>query len=447
VRDWITVGGAIAALLAVACAGSNRESIHPDPPPEGRAVPVADPPPSRVTMHVSIFPEALKAQLEASLPPSAEGEVAFLAGKTLKYVWVREPFELKFDRGRVIVTTNVTATVSLLGDRVFKIALRVAGEPIITPDYQAALQSAEVTVAAEGSLDRLNRAIEEKLREQLLTTLENLRLDVRPLLTELYARIVQPIPLPLGYGENGCASMEVAAIEAGPTVLAGGIEKDFGLVVLPSVTMPCARTSTTPPPLPLLANVASIPSGPFTVVLPVAADYLELSKAMDRSINGKLYFSKEYPRLYLEKPQVFSSGESLVIKLMLGGDLEVAGIETALEGELYFAGHPRLVDNQITIPDLELTPGTVDSLLGLKILLDGGSIRDQARAALRLDVSERLNAVKEKLSTELTFKDGLGCARAELLRSEITGIHPHASFLRIYVTINAQGSIYFPCKR
>lgn len=434
-------------VLAVSCAGTSRQSIHPDAPPEGRSVPIADPPPSRVTIHVSIFPEALKAQLEASLPPGAEGEVDFLAGKTLEYVWVRDPFELRFDRGRVVVSTLVTATVKLLGDRVFKIQLKVAGEPIITPDYQAALQSAEVTVAAEGSLDRLNRAIEEKLRAQLLDTLENIRLDVRPLITEFYQRLMQPIPLPAGYGENGCATLEVAAIEAGPTVLAGGIEKDLGIVVLPSVTMPCARTSTVPPPLPLLANVASIPSGPFTVVVPVAADYLELSKAMEKSINNKLYFSKEYPRLYLEKPQIYSSGESLVIKLMLGGDLEVAGMATDLEGELYFSGHPRLVDNQITIPDLELTPGTVDSLLGLKVLLDGGSIRDQARAALRLDISERLNAVKDKLSTELTFKDGLGCARADLLRSEITGIHPHASFLRIYVTINAQSSIYLPCKR
>lgn len=438
----------IAAVFLTACASGGSTRVHPTPPPEGRAGPIADPPPSRVTMHVSIFPEAMQRQLEASLPLSGAGEVPFLAGKTLSYEWTRVPFQLRFDRGRVIVRTDVTTVVKLLGDRVFNISLTVAGEPIITPDYRAALQSAEVTVTAEGSVDRLNRAIEAKLRETLLETLENFRLDVRPLLTELYARIAQPIPLPVGIGANGCASLDIAAIEAGPTVLAGGVEKDLGLVVLPSVTMPCARTSTVVPPLPLLANVASIPSGPFTVVVPVAADYAELSNAMSASMQHRLFFSKEYPRLYLEKPQIYASEEgTLVIRLLLGGSLELAGLETPLEGELYFSGHPRLQDNEITIPDLELTPGTADGLLRLKVLLDGDSIRDQARRALRLDISERINAVKDKLSTELNFADDIGCARAELLRTEMSGIFPHQTFLRIYVTVNAQGSIYLPCKR
>jgi hypothetical protein len=149
----------------------------------------------------------------------------------------------------------------------------------------------------------------------------------------------------------------------------------------------------------------------------------------------------------MEKPEVFSSDETIVIRMLIGGVINLTGMDTTLDGELYFSGHPRLIDNQITVPDLDLTPGTVDTLLGLKLAFDRESIRDQARMALRLDVSERLALVKEKLSSELSFDDGLGCVRAQLLRSEITGIYPHQSFLRIYVSVNAQGSIYLPCRQ
>jgi hypothetical protein len=411
-------------------------------PGEGRPSPVADPPPSRVTMHVSIFGEAIRANLDSSLPATGEGDVDLLAGKTLHYVWTREPLVLKFDRGRVVVTTNVNGAVQLLGERKFTIKVRVFGEPVITPDYRAVLQSTEVDIRAEGSVESVNRTIEKTLQEQLTQTLETFQLDVRPLVEQLYARIAQPIPLESG----GCAELRVASIEAGPTVLAGGMEKDISVVVLPSVTLPCARTSTTPPPLPLLANVASLPTGPFTVVVPIAAEYGELSRAMDKAMNGKLFFSKEYPRIYLEKPEVFSAEETVIIRMMLGGTVDIGDMTASLGGELYFSGHPRLADNQITVPDLELTSGSLDALTQLKFALDGGSIRDQARQALRLDVSERLALVRDKLSTQLSFNEGAGCVRAELLRAEVTGIYPHQSFLRIYVTASAQGSVYLPCK-
>ncbi len=265
-------------------------------------------------------------------------------------------------------------------------------------------------------------------------------------MTRLYTRMAQPWPLP-GALAQGCAEVRITSIEAGPTVLSGAMEKDLGFAVLPSLTLPCARTSTVPAPLPLLANVAAMPTGPFQVTLPVATEYEELSRAMDASIGGKLFFSKQFPKLYLEKPHVYATDDRVVIRLNLGGHVDLGGATTSLGGELYFAGHPRVIDNQLTIPDLELTPGTADGLLRLKVLLDGNSIRDQARAALRLDVSERMNQVRSKLATELVFDDDLGCVRAELLRSEITGIFPHASFLRIYVNIHAQAAMFLPCRK
>jgi hypothetical protein len=213
--------------------------------------------------------------------------------------------------------------------------------------------------------------------------------------------------------------------------------------------MPAVDAGTPLPDLklPLLQNVASLPTGPFTVVVPVAARYEELSAAIDQAIKGKLYFSETHPDLYMHHPKVYASEDQVVIRVLLGGKANVAGTKLDMDGEIFFAGHPRVIDNQITVPDLDITPGTASELLKLKVAVDHDALVAQARSAMRVDVSERLAAVKDKLSTELTFAQDMGCMRASVFRSEVTGIFPHEHFLRIYVTVDAQAGLYMPCKR
>ncbi|MDC3960534.1 hypothetical protein [Polyangium jinanense] len=67
-------------------------------------------------------------------------------------------------------------------------------------------------------------------------------------------------------------------MEAGPTVLAGGFEKDLALVVAPSVTIPC-QPPNPDAKLPPLVNVATLQPGPFTVTVPIVGTYDELAKA------------------------------------------------------------------------------------------------------------------------------------------------------------------------
>src|SRR5208282_4815088 len=93
--------------------------------------------------------------------------------------------------------------------------------------------------------------------------------DLRPLLAQAESRIAQPIDLPVG-DAHGCAELRVLGIEAGPTVLADGLEKDIAVIVSPSVTLPCSQSATSgegAPLLPPLQNVTSVPSGPFTVTV------------------------------------------------------------------------------------------------------------------------------------------------------------------------------------
>ena len=62
--------------------------------------------------------------------------------------------------------------------------------------------------------------------------------------------------------------------------------------------------------------MTSVPTGPFTVVVPIAARYDELQKAMGMLFtDGKYFFSKEYPALYLENPEIYESQGQIVLKV------------------------------------------------------------------------------------------------------------------------------------
>ena len=65
------------------------------------------------------------------------------------------------------------------------------------------------------------------------------------------------------------------------------------------------------------------PSGAFELVIPIAASYDELQRAMSAAFtDGKLYFSKDQPDLYLEKPELYASGGAVVVKVHIDGTVK-----------------------------------------------------------------------------------------------------------------------------
>ena len=329
--------------------------------------------------------------------------------------------------------------------------MRVEAEPIVSGEYAVKLQSVDVRVTS--SDQRLSFAdqvagVYEKISSPISAQLRAFTYDLHPLLAEAESRVGRPIDLPLG-DAHGCAELHVLGIEAGPTILADGLEKDIALVVAPSVTLPCEDGATgveAAPSLPPLSNVATLVPGPFTVTVPIAARYDELTRAMTMAFTGgKLFFSADYPGLYLERPEIYESGGALVLKLHLKGPVHKFGIDADLDGDLYLTGHPAVVDNELQIPDLEPTIETRNFLLSLKAMSDGDRIRDQARQALRLDIGDRLRPVRDKLSSDLTFGSADACFHGDVDRVEITGVHPHASYLRVYVQVTARARAMVPC--
>lgn len=438
-------------LCAALGAGCSPEftALYPPRPPGTPGEALADPTPSRVVLHATVTSAGLKDALEQSFPKTGEGTFPLL-GTERRFTWTRDPATLKFNQGRLVLEMHVLANADLpVSSLDIPLDFHIVVEPVITSGYVARLQSAEVDVKSDARLIRFADTAADVLgtiKKQVQAKLDDFSYDLRPLLDEVHARISNPVELPLG-DARGCARLKVLGVEAGPTVLADGIEKDLALVIAPSVTIPCS-VETTPAVLPPLANVATIQPGPFTVTVPIAAKYEELAKAMTLAFtDGKLFFSKDFPELYMEQPEIYASKDQIILKLHINGPIKKYGIDTTLNGDLYMTGHPVVEDNELKVPDLEPTIETSSFLLGLKAAIDGGSIRDQARAALHLDIGERLRAVKDKLSTDLSFGDGRGCLKAAANKIEVSGVHVHSAYLRVYVAVTGTAAAYLPCPK
>jgi hypothetical protein len=436
-----------AALAILSC--SRFGPLYPPRPVPSEGPPLADPEPTRIVVHVAVTSAAMRAALEDAIPRTGDGTFPLLGGDR-RYTWERGPLDVGFAQGRVLLSTKVRVGVALPLEKLdVPLDLRVGAEPVVSSAYAVKLQSVDVTVTSSDS--RLNVAdkltgVYAKIGDAISGKVKAFAYDLRPLLEEAYARVSRPIDLPMGEA-SACARLKVLEVEAGPTVLADGLEKDLALVVAPSITLPCPDLHEDgPPQLPPLSNVAALTSGPFTVTLPIAARYDELTRAMSLAFtDGKLFFSAEYPQIYLEKPEIYESQGALVLKLHLAGPVHKMGIDTDLDGNLYLTGHPAVVDNELRVPDLEPTIETRGFLLSLKAMTDGDRIRDEARAALRLDIGARLHDATSKLGDELTFGSESGCFRGDVDRVEVTGVYPHAAYLRVHVSVTGRARASFPC--
>ena len=440
----------VAPLLA-ACAGA---PIYPPRPVSLRGALPVDPAPSKVVVHLSVTAAGLASELERVLPKDGKGVVKILGGER-PYGWTRGPLTVRAEGDRVSVSAELLAELALpvIGVQRFPLALVARALPMVTSDYLVRLGDASVSVT---STDVRLRAAQDvggaldSLRAQIGKTIDNYSFDLKPLVTEAWSRIARPIALPSSVmgGADGCARLRVTAIEMGPLLLAGGMEEDVAFTVEPSVTLPCAMpVNALADRLPPLAHVASLPTGAFTVTVPIAARYDELTRALSLAFtDGKLYFSRQFPKLYLDQPEVYAAGDQMVLALRLAGSVE-AGLHLDLGGNIYFVGHPQVVDGELRVPDLTPTIETSSFLLRVKLAMDGDKIRDQAKEALKLDLASRFAPVRARLSTELGFAEGAACLRSDVARIEVTGIHTHPEYLRVHLAATAQASVDLPCPR
>lgn len=447
----------LAPVFFAACVAVSgcTEALYPPRPQLSPGPPLADPPQSRVNMHVSLTESGLRELIESTVPRQGDVPFSFLGQR--KLTWTRTPVELRFNQaaGTIGVHASISGQATLPGTPTFTIALTAEVQPALGSDYVALLQNPQVVVQ---STDKLLRAAEwgagalTTIKEEIEKRLRELRINLRPLLAENYEKLAKPFSFSVG-DARACVRIGVQSIEAGPMVLSGGFEKDLSVVVAPSVTLPCTNEkgmALGAASLPPLHNVAGIPSGPFELTVPIAATYEELQKAMKQAFtNGKLFFDPGYPDLYLEKPELYASGGRIVTKLHLNGFVK-KGFKVPLEGDLYLSGSPEIVDNQLMVPNLEPTVETKNALLKLKTTLDAEKMRKEIRQALRLDIGSRLQSVRDKVSKDLMVKHNVAprldaCVKADIGRIEIAGVFAHDAYLRMYVKVSARSAAYLPC--
>lgn len=425
-------------------AGCTAGPLYPSRPPAVPGPPIVELEPAKVTMHISATTEGLSAFLDTALPPSGEGALDERGRK--KYFYERSPVELRIVDNKIEARARLEIGLDLLlvGRQGVAFELIIKGNPVITSDYKVRMQDAEIDIAAADMKMRaadLFLGVLAHVRAQMKSQLDSFAYDLNPLVREGYAKLAEPIELSLG-DASGCVAFKISGIEAAPTVLAGGFEKDIAVTMAPSVTIPCA-----PPPIPEapppLANVVALPTGAFKITIPIAARYDELAKAMSLAFtDGRLYPAPDdLPELYIDQPEVFSSDGKLVLKVHLAGTAKSFG----LDGDIYFGGSPTVMDNHLTVPDIEPTVDTSSLLLGLMAAVSRDMIRDKIREALRLDIGERLIAVREKLSTDTLFGDGTGCVRTDVAKIVVKDVFAHGNYLRLYVEATAQAGVWIPC--
>jgi hypothetical protein len=446
------------ALVTAAC-GTTQASLYPARPEAGGGPPVADPPLQRPTLHIALTQDGLTQLMSALVPAEGSGAYSFMGER--EYSWKREPFALKFDDARkaILAHTEVATHVDVPGSSL-DLAMHVDADvqPVLSPDHKLVLQAVQVKVTSDDKRVQfaqwgagITTAIEDALKKQL----ETLQIDFAPTLTALYNKLETPLFLPLGQA-NACFNLDVRGIEAGPSIFAGGFEKQLALVVAPSVTMPCTVGGVVvkegdPLPkanLPALHNASAIEGGPFHLSIPIAAGYDELERAMSLAFEkGKLYFSADNPDLYLSDPHVYASDGALVASVKLGGRAKNIDVD----GEIFLVGHPRVRDNFLEVPDIKPSIETEQALLQIAAAVKGDELTAAVRKALRLDMSQRLATLKSKLVNALTVDVPLAenvpplCTRAELGRVEVTGIEAHDAYLRVYVDTTATAAAYLPC--
>jgi hypothetical protein len=444
----------LCSLLILCCSCASGESLYPPRPGVMAGPPIADPPYSRAVAHIAVTREGLSAMLEAIIPQQSEGTFTLFGER--KYAWKRGPLELRFDNSlqRIGLKTKIEGSADLPAKTMsFTMDMLVEVQPVVSARYKVRLQTPVVTIETQdrllkvaewggGIVATIKTAIEDKLRDQSF--------DLTPLIEEAYVRASKPLELPVGEAKM-CVDFGVKGVEMGPTLLVDGFEKDIAIVLGPSVTMPCPTTpKASVTGLPVLQNVSSLPAGPFAVTVPVAATYEELQRAMGKAFTGgKLFFAPDFPNLYLEKPEVYANGGEVVIKLHLDGFVK-KGVTVALAGDLYLSGHPTIHDNELEFDDMRFTVETSNALLALKTKFDADAIKRQVKQALRLDISQRLLSVRDKLADSLTYRFDAaagagGCFKADIGRIEVTNIYAHDTYLRLYVQVHAQATATVPC--
>ena len=242
---------------------------------------------------------------------------------------------------------------------------------------------------------------------------QNFAYDLRPIIAEAHARIAKPDRSAARRRARLRRAEACSASRPARPCSPTASRRISAIVVAPSVTLPCTdrdRAAALPP----LANVATLPTGPFTVSIPDR-------RALRRAAEGDGARLHRRQALLLQGVPAALHGEARGLRRegsarpqaahQRARSTSTASTPTSTATSSWSATR-RWSTTRSACPTSSRPSRPRASCCRLKAALDGNSIRDQARDALHLDIGERLAEVRDKLSTDLAFGDNQGCLRA-----------------------------------
>lgn len=418
---------ALAALLALAACGTRVDVPAPDT--AAATLPFPEPPPSVVTLPISLELGAVVRRVERAVPRTQSredewhpmGKVPVLGTLYVKEMWERDPLEVGLDGAGVEVSTQVRYRARIaeqtclprLGCRWVQLAW--CGHEGTMPSLRVGLRTqlrwrrdwtvepattaAPVQAGAPCRLTRANVNVSERVRNAVQGLLDGavpqvdaeLReaLVLRAKVAEVWERLQEPIPA--GRGVFLLFRPEAVAV-AEPTARGTRMRTTVAVTTRPRVVLG-ARPETRPLPLPDFARTTP-KAGGFRVNLVAELPYEAANRLLGEALVGKEVALKGH-RVRVRGVQLYpGGGERLALRVQVGGDAR---------GTLYFVGTPiyNPVAQTVVVPDLDFSVESRNVLGRSADWLLHDEMRDRIREAARFAVGDRVADIRARVNAAM----------------------------------------------
>ena len=418
---------AAAAALALAACGTRVDVPAPDT--HAATLPFPEPPPSVVTLPISLELGAVVRKVEGVVPRTQSredewhpmGKVPVLGTLYVKEMWERDPLEVGLAGDGVEVSTLVRYRARIaeqscfprLGCRWTQLAwcghegtmpsLRVGLHTQLRwrRDWtvEAVTRAAPVEAGAPCRLTRANVDVSERVRNAVQGLLDGAvpqvdaemgkALVLRSRVEDVWDRLQEPIPA--GKGVFLLFRPEAIAV-AEPTARGTRMSTTVAVTTRPRVVLG-ERPETRALPLPDFSR--NVPkAGGFRVTLVAELPYETANQLLEKALVGKVMELRGH-RIKVRGVQLYpGGGERLALRVKVGGDAR---------GTLYFVGTPIFnpVAQTVVVPDLDFSVESRNVLGRSADWLLHDELRDRIREAAHFAVGDRVAEIKEKVNTAM----------------------------------------------
>lgn len=439
---------AVLAVAALALAACGTRVDVPAPDTAAATLPFPEPPPSVVTLPISLELGAVVRKVEGAVPRTQSredewhpmGKVPVLGTLYVKEMWERDPLEIGLEGNGVEVSTQVRYRARIAEQTCFPrlgcrwTQLAWCGHEGTMPSLRVGLNTrlrwrrdwtvepattaAPVRTGAPCRLTRANVDVSDRVQKAVQGLLDGAvpqvdaemrkALVLRSKVEDVWTRLQEPIPA--GKGVFLLFRPEAIAV-AEPTARGTRMSTTVAVTTRPRVVLG-ERPETRALPLPDFSR--SVPrAGGFRVTLVAEMPYETANRLLEEALVGKEMELRGH-RIKVRGVQLYpGGGERLALRVKVGGDAR---------GTLYFVGTPiyNPVAQTVVVPDLDFSVESRNVLGRSADWLLHDELRDRIRQAAHFAVGDRVTEIREKVNTAMNRNLG----KAVRLSGHVESLRP-----------------------